>query len=292
MKKIILALLVLVIHYFSYGQTVIDVSMLSTFSHQSLLWKVEGEGIQPAFIFGTLHMIPEKDFFISDATQKAFDESDMVVMEMDLSDPNLSISYMNYALLPDSTTIQDYCTEEEFELLQSHFKELQSESMWVFKPFVLNSMFLMNLLDEPMESYEMSLIQKAKASEKKIVGLESIEFQMKTLNFGTFEEQIDNMIEGFITNKEKSQEEFRNLVKTYKNQDIAELYQAISDKLDSEEFKESLLDQRNANWAKELQDICSEERCFIAVGSGHLAGEKGLLNLLQKEGYTVSPIFE
>ena len=40
--------------------------VLSTFSlvaqekESSLLWKVEGNGIQPSYIFGTFHLIPQE----------------------------------------------------------------------------------------------------------------------------------------------------------------------------------------------------------------------------------------
>ena len=33
-----------------------------------------------------------------------------------------------------------------------------------------------------------------------------------------------------------------------------------------------------------------EKALTIAVGAGHLAGEKGVIKLLRKEGYTVRPI--
>jgi hypothetical protein len=33
-----------------------------------------------------------------------------------------------------------------------------------------------------------------------------------------------------------------------------------------------------------------KEAVFVAVGAGHLVGEKGLINLLRKEGYTVTPL--
>ena len=33
-----------------------------------------------------------------------------------------------------------------------------------------------------------------------------------------------------------------------------------------------------------------EKGLTIAIGAGHLAGEKGLIKLLRKEGYTVKPV--
>ncbi|HCH42932.1 MAG TPA: TraB/GumN family protein, partial [Algoriphagus sp.] len=33
-----------------------------------------------------------------------------------------------------------------------------------------------------------------------------------------------------------------------------------------------------------------EKSTFFAVGAGHLAGQKGVLNLLKEAGYTLSPV--
>jgi uncharacterized protein YbaP (TraB family) len=51
-----------------------------------------------------------------------------------------------------------------------------------------------------------------------------------------------------------------------------------------------LLDDRNKNWVNQLKDILKKENVFIAVGCGHLVGDKGLISLLKKEGYTVKPL--
>jgi uncharacterized protein YbaP (TraB family) len=51
-----------------------------------------------------------------------------------------------------------------------------------------------------------------------------------------------------------------------------------------------LLYNRNRNWVQKLKTIMSEKSVTIAVGAGHLAGEKGVIKLLRKEGYTVKPV--
>ena len=39
-----------------------------------------------------------------------------------------------------------------------------------------------------------------------------------------------------------------------------------------------------------LKTLLADKALVIAVGAGHLPGEKGLINLLRKEGYTVTPV--
>ena len=44
-----------------------------------------------------------------------------------------------------------------------------------------------------------------------------------------------------------------------------------------------LLDKRNMNWVKQMNEILPKQNIFIAVGAGHLGGPKGLIELLKKK---------
>ena len=63
---------------------------------------------------------------------------------------------------------------------------------------------------------------------------------------------------------------------------------AITDMTD-EEFRR-MADDRNADWITKLPKMLKESSCFIAVGALHLPGQNGLLKLLEKEGYKLSPV--
>ncbi len=51
-----------------------------------------------------------------------------------------------------------------------------------------------------------------------------------------------------------------------------------------------LIDQRNLNWLGDIEQLLARDEVFIAVGMGHLGGEKGLLALLEDSGYTLERI--
>jgi hypothetical protein len=53
------------------------------------LWEILGNGlVKPSYLYGTIHLICGNDYFLSDKTQKAFANSDNLVLEVNLSDPN------------------------------------------------------------------------------------------------------------------------------------------------------------------------------------------------------------
>ena len=59
--------------------------------------------------------------------------------------------------------------------------------------------------------------------------------------------------------------------------------------MDEETAKHMLYD-RNDNWIKTIKDAVGHESIMVAVGIGHLVGERGLIKQLQDAGYTVTPV--
>lgn len=54
--------------------------------------------------------------------------------------------------------------------------------------------------------------------------------------------------------------------------------------------KKMLIDERNNFWMNKIPNLIKDNSSFIAVGTGHLGGEKGLINQLRKLNYNVVPI--
>jgi uncharacterized protein YbaP (TraB family) len=86
----------------------------------------------------------------------------------------------------------------------------------------------------------------------------------------------------------KSRSEFKRLVETYKSRDVEAVYQVVMETEEEyREFGEFLIDKRNQNWIPKIIELGNAQPTFVAVGCGHLGGEKGVLNLLRKEGFDV-----
>ncbi len=78
----------------------------------------------------------------------------------------------------------------------------------------------------------------------------------------------------------------------YKNQQLMAMEKLLakSELGSDKKYEELLLNKRNINWISQLKTIMPKESVFVAVGAGHLVGEKGLLTLLRNEGYKVEPL--
>ena len=61
-------------------------------------------------------------------------------------------------------------------------------------------------------------------------------------------------------------------------------------KKDKEEFVENFIYSRNKIMTERAVRIIDENKTFIAVGAAHLYGEKGMISLLTKEGFILTPL--
>ena len=77
----------------------------------------------------------------------------------------------------------------------------------------------------------------------------------------------------------------------YREQDLEKLSALIaSADNDMSGFEDLLLYNRNRNWVAKLKTLLPEKALVVAVGAGHLPGEQGVIELLRKEGYKLTPV--
>ena len=96
-----------------------------------------------------------------------------------------------------------------------------------------------------------------------------------------------------VGNPAEVQAEFNSLLTAYKTHDLAKMQSLIKTSRfsgDTDEFEETLLNARNANWIPVIEKAAKTKPTFFAFGAGHLMGEKGVVALLRKQGYTVRGI--
>ena len=127
-------------------------------ARQSLLWKIEGNGIQTSYLYGTFHILPEADFELKDKVKDAFDQTSQLVMELDVDDPGMQAEMMANIKMKDETTLQTLLSDTEFALLDSSLKSTVGADALAFneaKPFVITSMLLGKFIEGKTASFEL-----------------------------------------------------------------------------------------------------------------------------------------
>jgi uncharacterized protein YbaP (TraB family) len=268
-----------------------------------LLWKISGNGLKhPSYLFGTHHLIPIQFLDSVPGLYKAFNECDVVVGEIAMNNIDATSRLQLAASMPKHTKMTDLLKDEKYKLVDTELKSVLKmglKELSMMNPTLILSLYEIELYkkatgltdDTQSDSY-FQLVANEK--DKKVVGLESIEQQIKVLfGNGSLERQADILAET-VVNKEVTLREMIQMDKLYKSgklNDLIELSKGkgkLSDPTEEEYTK--LVDDRNSEWMKKLPDLFKDKPCFVAVGALHLGGKNGLIKQLEKAGYHVKAV--
>ena len=255
------------------------------------------------YLYGTVHA-GKKDWFpLPKAVEDAFADSNALVVEADVTNTE-AIRQDSAALVykaPDSlknhVPADDY---DRFRKLLARYQYPEAE-VTQLKPFMAVSMLVFSEWARqgfyPQFSIENYLIAKAKAEAKPVVELEGVAAQMKMMDSLT-DRQNELIFSGTVTALETglTDEQIRGLVKAWREGDpdalldVARTYN--SQVKGAAEFEEKFIWSRHPEMLRKIEGYLndSKDHYFIAVGALHLAGPKGLIELLKKQGYVVKQL--
>jgi len=260
---------------------------------KSLLWKISGNGLEKeSYLFGTIHLICEDQFKMDERILKALSKSEKIALEIDFTDPNVMMDMQRLSVNKDFANIKDEFELEHQIAVDAFLKEsfgVGLEQMGIMKPFVLSSMIMTKMMPcEQIGGYEMFFVRKAQDEKTPIVGLETVASQVGIFDQIPIQVQLKDI--GKMVTEKNVIEEFAAMVKAYLEEDIEQLYQMIASSDLFKDYEDLLLVNRNKSWIPIIEELVKEQPTFIAVGSGHLASEMGVIQLLRDAGYTIEAI--
>ena len=263
--------------------------------NNSLLWEISGKGLSsPSYLFGTFHLMCKADIKFSESLKAAVKNTDETWMEMDLDDPSTMLSALFVMKMNDDKKLSDLYTDDEYMRLETFFRDSLNTSLRMFKnmkPAFLEAMLYTKMLPcKTVQGVEEGLMKLAKENKKEIKGLETMAFQASVFDSIPYTDQAKELLKN-IDSLNSYRKYFDTMVMVYKSQRLDEIEKLFSkSEFGMDENRDLLLDNRNLNWVGQLKPIMKKNSVFIAVGAGHLVGEKGLIMLLRKEGYIVRPL--
>jgi len=261
-------------------------------SNAQLLYRISGNGLtKDSYIFGTIHTMPKEDFEMPKKVMDALKSSQAIAMEIDM---NMSMSEQiemaKMTLIPNGETLKNYMSDSAYIKLKSYcmdtlaWKESKFDKYAHMKPFFFSSVVLQEKIGK-QKSFEMEFQKLAKKYDKPLMGLETVMYQMETIDRISIKDQIQFM-DDF-----SNMSEFDVMFDLYLKEDINALYTLISSETDMlPEFNHWFLEVRNTNWIPVIEKQIRQQTTFIAVGAGHLGGTNGVLELLKKQGFVVTGI--
>lgn len=284
---------------------------LFTFStNAQLLWKVSGNGLnKPSYLFGTCHVATVKMTDSIPGFNDALTNCDAVYGEIEKGDIAGAQQAMMAAIMaPADSTLSKVIDQASLAKADSVFRAttqgmVSISQLETLKPaYVSTQLALIMIMQSfpgfnPMEQIDFAIQGKASQLGKELGGFETTEYQLNILYGKPISEQAESLVRT-LAKLESAKASGIALAEAYKRQDLNGVFNCIikeQNDSDEPEWKkqcsiDELIYNRNAAWTKKLQELMPEKSLLVVVGAGHLPGERGLIDLLQKAGYTVEPM--
>jgi uncharacterized protein YbaP (TraB family) len=265
----------------------------------NFLWEVKSV-TNRIYLFGTVHAAKQEWYPLPQVVEDAYADSAVLVVEADVTDKagmEKAAPAMMYVPPDNLKAHVDGDDYERFRKLLPRYK-LPEPAVVQMKPFMAVSLLVFSewarLGYLPSIGIDSYFIHKAKADLKPIVEIEGVDVQMHLMDSLTDAEQRD-IFRGNLKALEMglAGEQITGMVNAWQAGDpnlMLEVARRYNDLVPgAQEFEDKFVWSRHDSMMKKIEGYLndSRDRHFVAVGSLHLAGPRGLVELLRKRGYIV-----
>jgi len=260
------------------------------------LWAVS-DADTTIYLFGTIHLLPDNFQWRTTKFNEAVTGSQQLMVEtiVDDKNPTKLMSVMaGMAFAKDLPPLRDRVPPAQRPALDAAVKKsgmpvqaLDQMKTWA-AAFILLGNRYRELGLKGGEGVESVLRNDFSGAGKPIGELESNAEQL-----GFFDRLPEpaqrQLLEGAIEQGNGMDIEFKGMLKAWSRGDVTGIARTFDKDLSgSPALQHALIQQRNANWSKWIEQRMAEPGAvMIAVGAGHLAGKDSVLELLKKDGYSV-----
>lgn len=272
-------------------------------SDKSLLWEISGPD-EKSYILGSIHVFKEEWYPLRDIIEESFVQSDVLVLETDLSkgkQEEHAALMMKLGLYQGDETLEKNISKEAYRQAKKLLKQeynLDIKMYDKFKPWYLS--LLITLVEVQKMGYnpEFGIDQhfyKKALGKKEIIGLESIELYIKVFGEISKEDQ-EKFMDYTMKDLRRMRKDLKAMLNMWVHGDLSGIEQLnesfFEENADFLFLKTVLLDDRNKTMGDRIIDLMgkSDKTFFFVVGAAHLYGETGILKILKKSGYTLKQL--
>lgn len=266
-------------------------------------WKVSDED-STVYLLGSIHLTKPSTYPLSKNILNAYEKSDALVVEVNLSNQLEAAAYMQQkAMYTDDNTLDKNVSKEAFNRFVELVKPLgvPEETCKKLKPWY--AALLVQNIQLAQGDYnanigiDMFFMNKA-VYKKDILEIEGIKFQVDLFDSFSKELQVQflegvlGLTEGASVSVEDSQknqvDSIDAMTKCWKSGDMAELAKILLESEGSteqdKEFNEKVFAARDSNMVQKVKGYLADpekKTYFIVVGAGHMVGKTGIVPQLE-----------
>ena len=258
--------------------------------YQSLFWEISGNGLaKKSYMYGTMHVSDKVSFHLSDSFFEKLLASDFVANE---SEPNTWTElYDLYGFYRSTQTKKTFYSN-------FYTNPIEKDNLYsLFRGSNYNLIGLLSRTNQANQEYQeetyldMFIYRTGKKYGKKTVGLENVKtttFNIEKAAAEMDRSEVDENKQAIlkILKKRSYAEVLRD---AYREKDL-DLLDTLNMLSTPKSYNKAMLFDRNEGMSASMDSIMKTGSLFAAVGAAHLPGKNGMIEILRRKGYTVTPI--
>ena len=272
---------------------------LSSTADRSTLWRIRGDH-NVVYLLGSVHVLPSSAYPLKPALQRAFDESQRVVFEINLgtvTSRDVTQEFKRTGFYPPGETLGEHVSPGTRAILQRTLSQLGVpwESVQRFRPWFLAELLSSRYLETVGFRSDLGVdeyfYRQACAKRKEVQALETLRDQARILS-GFTDRQSEEYLRSTLAGLPAYSALLRVVITAWQNGQIDLLDQLLNqnERTDPRAFR-LLFADRNAKWLPVIEGFThGRENVLVVVGTGHLVGSDGVVETLRRRGYYVQQL--
>jgi hypothetical protein len=266
---------------------------------KGLLWRVSKAGTAPSHVFGTIHVADPRVLDIPDPVSRALARSRRYYAES-FQGEREALRFFEAGQFEDGRRLEPLIGAEAYAKLVQilHERQVSEDVVARLKPWAA----LANVTVAP-EDYEgvtldQKLVELAQARKLRVLGLEGIEEQISVFDRIPLDTQVE-LLKHALDHRDELAAMIEPAIRAWMNRDLAGIH--LASYRAAERYPEvaghyrilfeQVVENRSIVMAHRLFAPLREGGAFIAVGASHLYGTRGMLALIEKQGYRVERVY-
>ncbi|MFM7605055.1 MAG: TraB/GumN family protein, partial [Prosthecobacter sp.] len=266
-------------------------------SADGCVWVVDSEQNGRLYLCGTIHILREQDYPLAPGYEAAYRGSDKLLLELPPgkgSGPELSMKMSQLGTFSSDTSLEANVSTQAWEAVQTWAAKrgLDPSSMKRFRPWFVSLLMTSKeyalLGATPELGVDKHFSARAATDGKLGEGLETDDFQLQMFTSLTNEQQQE-LLDQTLAELSTVPDEYAKMILAWKKGDLPALHAMLFRETEKHpELMSLFLTNRNRVWVEKLDVMLRRgEKVMVLVGTGHLTGDAGLIELLKKRGYPV-----
>ena len=265
------------------------------------VWSIS-DGDNTIYLAGSVHLLREEDYPVSPFYDQVYDDSESIVMEVDLGEmlnPEGILKVQRLGMFGPDDSLDRHLSAELIDRLKAYLQthptgQLMALGLPKMKPGMIllsiSSLEAMRMNARPELGLETTIYQKAMGDGKTVSGLETVEFQMTCFD-ELSDKEIEKLLGETLDEVDEMSAKIDKLIAAWHRGEEGKLDTLMNEEMEEGKVRELLLTERNANWIPHIEKAIKGSRnVMFLVGAAHLVGKDSVVDLLRKKGYQVEKV--